>query len=361
MCTIITRYVCAAFKKKSAKMGKIDLGMAAAGAGAGAAFGPIGAGVGGVLGLAGGLFGKNKNKEQLEQQRELQALELAGNKELMGLSFEQQKQMYDYQMEASSEKNQVKRLKEAGLNPALLYGQGGAGVSAVSGGSGGTGAVTGGQAANAAAMQGAETQQMMMGLQMAKLGAEIKVLEADARQKEAGAVKTEGVDTQVGLATLNKLITETTNEEVKTSINRIQRDVEMFSAADRVGTIEVGLKQAEETLERMERENKIGSETVNAAINEIRNKAELSSIEVAFKEEQVNYTKEQIEAVKNGIMQKWAEIKNTDEANRIRAIEAEIKINMPGIGGVVGGVAKQVVNGLMKMGGGKDYEKTIRK
>lgn len=352
--------MCVPLLKKSAKMGKIDLGMAAAGAGAGAAFGPIGAGVGGVLGLAGGLFGKDKNKEQLEQQEKLQALELAGNKELMGLSFEQQKQMYDYQMEASSEKNQVKRLKEAGLNPALLYGQGGAGVSAVSGGSGGTGAVTGGQAASAAAMQGAETQQMMMGLQMAKLGAEIKVLEADANQKNTDAEKKKGIDTDVAGGMLEKLKAETENTKMQTAIGDIERSIKLLSGTDQIETI---AKQADilgEQLERIQRENKLGNETYGALVTEIEARAANEVVKVELNKAGVNLTEAQIESVTQGVIQRWNEIdilreKNTqgweglDKEQQRIAIEefkAELSKDQPTLHQVGGKIVDRAIQGI---------------
>lgn len=318
------------------------LGMAGQGAAIGSAAGPIGTAIGGGIGAMMGLFGGGKSNEQkqIEQQKELAEIQAGHNKDLMGFSFDKQKEMYDYTLEKSSEKEQVKRLKEAGLNPALMYGQGGAGVSAVTGGSAGAGAVSGGSAANAAEMEAVQNQRMMMGLQLGKLGAEIKVLESQAEKNSAEATKTGGIDTQVGLASLNKIITETTNEEVKTSINRIQRDVAMFGAATTLEGMETGVAQAKEELDRMKRENNIGNETYENAITEIRNKATLSGVEIMLKEANVEATKTQTNAIAKGIEQRWAEIANMDEGNRIKAIEAEIKLNMPNITGVTGGLLK---------------------
>ena len=184
------------------------------------------------------------------------------------------------------------------------------------------GSVSGGQAATAAAKEAVNQQRIMMGLEMQKLGAEVKVLKAEAKQKEVDAEKKSGIDTQVGLATLNKIAAETTNEEVKTSINRIQRDVDLYSAASKIEYLEIDVKQNKEELNKLIRENKIGEETYNAAIEEIKNRATLSAVEIALRNEQVQATKEQIEAIKEGIMQKWAEISNMEEGNRIKAAEA---------------------------------------
>lgn len=74
--------------------------------------------IGGALisaggGLAQGLFGIGKGKRN--EQR---------NKRMMEYELKLNKQMFDYQNAYNLPKNQMMRLKNAGLNPALMYGQG---------------------------------------------------------------------------------------------------------------------------------------------------------------------------------------------------------------------------------------------
>ena len=60
------------------------------------------------------------------------------------INFEQQNQMFDKQAEWNSAEQQKQRLKEAGLNPALMYGIGGEGGSSTSSGGGAGAQVAGG-------------------------------------------------------------------------------------------------------------------------------------------------------------------------------------------------------------------------
>ena len=104
-----------------------------------AALGGLTGGVGGLVsGAIGGLgslmgIGRRKEKkareaEEREHQRQLEYMGLQAqyNKEQAKYSTELSKEMWDY----TNYENQVKHLKTAGLNPALLYGNGGSGGSA---------------------------------------------------------------------------------------------------------------------------------------------------------------------------------------------------------------------------------------
>lgn len=66
-----------------------------------------------VGGLLGSIFGGSSASKQLKNQMKLQQQQ-----------FDLQKQMFDYTSEYNSASNQVQRLKEAGLNPNLAYGNG---------------------------------------------------------------------------------------------------------------------------------------------------------------------------------------------------------------------------------------------
>ena len=82
----------------------------------------------------GNLTGYNKSvaEDQLEQERALSGIQLAANKEQMKYNHDLQYEMWN----KTSPAEQLKRIKEAGLNPALMYstGGGGGGASMGSGG-----------------------------------------------------------------------------------------------------------------------------------------------------------------------------------------------------------------------------------
>jgi hypothetical protein len=130
------------------------------------------------------LFGNKRRKQQIEQQEKLTDLQIQANKELADYGMGISKEMFDY----TGYENQVKQMKAAGLNPALMYGHAGAGGTTVSSGAGSAGAS---QASDEASRKMANMQVMGMGLQMQKMGAEVKKLEADAKKAEADAKKAE--------------------------------------------------------------------------------------------------------------------------------------------------------------------------
>ena len=82
----------------------------------------IGAIIGAGIGLAGSLLGR---KQQNEDQREMMELQAKLNQQQALYNQGLAKDMWNY----TSYPNQVKKMKDAGLNPALLYGMGGQGGS----------------------------------------------------------------------------------------------------------------------------------------------------------------------------------------------------------------------------------------
>jgi hypothetical protein len=152
--------------------------------------GAIGAGIS----MLGGLLGaRNQHRRQ---------------RQLMGVQYQNQRLLnqhgHDLQYDMWKKTNypaQVQMMKEAGLNPALMYGSAGQG--------GTTGSQGGGSAAsgNAASFQAMDLSNMML----AK--AQAKDLEASARLKNVDADKKEGVDTQEAISraelnTINKLLND---------------------------------------------------------------------------------------------------------------------------------------------------------
>lgn len=116
-----------------------EIGKAIGSAALGGLTGGVGGLVSGAIGGIGSLFGIGRRKEkkareaeEREHQRQLEYMGLQAqyNKEQAKYSTELSKEMWDY----TNYENQKKHLEAAGLNPALLYGQGGGGGSAAGGG-----------------------------------------------------------------------------------------------------------------------------------------------------------------------------------------------------------------------------------
>ena len=177
------------------KLLKSALGMIG-GAAKGGLTGGITGGITGAVGsLIGGMFGGNGNsiKDQ-KKLMELQNQYEQGNMKYQAELNEQaaqanQQRMIDYfnlTAQYNSASQQKQRLKEAGLNPALMYGQAGPGGA-------GTGATGGAQAAGAGL---AQSQAVGMGLQLKSIAAQTKLAEANAAKAYAEAEKISGVDTE---------------------------------------------------------------------------------------------------------------------------------------------------------------------
>ena len=177
------------------KLLKSALGMIGGAAKGGLAGGITGGIAGGIGNLIGGIFGGNgSNIKDQKELMELQNQYEQGNMKYQAELNEQaaqanQQRMIDYfnlTAEYNSANQQKQRLKEAGLNPALMYGQAGPGGA-------GTGATGGAQAAGAGL---AQAQAVGMGLQLKSIAAQTKLAEANAAKAYAEAEKISGVDTE---------------------------------------------------------------------------------------------------------------------------------------------------------------------
>ena len=122
------------------------------------------------------------------------------NKEQAEYSTELSKEMWDY----TNFENQVKHLKEAGLNPALLYRQGGGGGSAAGGG-------------NAAGVGLPSSTGVGMGIQWEQMEAQKELAKAEAAKTNAEAAKLMTTDTENV-----KSETEKNRQEIKESEKRIE-------------------------------------------------------------------------------------------------------------------------------------------
>lgn len=97
---------------------------------------------------------------------------------MIDYSSETQRKMWEY----TNYGNQRKQMENAGLNPALMYGQAGPGVTGTA-----TGNVSSSNASDASSRRMADTQAQGMALQLAKLASEIEVNKSVAEVNKASA------------------------------------------------------------------------------------------------------------------------------------------------------------------------------
>lgn len=191
--------------------------------------------ISGAIGMIGGAISDRRNyKNQLklmEQQQQYNkelgeinqgyAKEMAAINQQYALQAGKQSHLYNQQMwDYTNYENQVKHLEAAGLNPALLYGQGGGGGATAAGGAVGNGQGMAGQAPSGGSPQAIKSQIVEgagMGVQLGLMDAQVEALKAKAAKDNADAEKTAGADTELtkSLTALNKVEMDVKNMSVE--------------------------------------------------------------------------------------------------------------------------------------------------
>ena len=142
----------------------------------------IGEIIGAGLGAAGAAIQHGYNEDAMNLQAQL-------NEQAAQRNQERNKDMWNY----TNYENQVAHMKTAGLNPALIYGNGGQSGQTAGGQNSGVNAIGGNEIS-------AGAQAASMGIQGQMLESQIEVNKAQAAKLNADAAKTSGVDTKLSEA-----------------------------------------------------------------------------------------------------------------------------------------------------------------
>lgn len=297
------------------------------------------------------LFGNRRRKKQIEQQQKLTEIQKEANMQLAEHGMGLQKQLFDYTAAYNSPEQQRKRIEEAGMNPALMYGMQGIGGGTT--GSQTTSGVSGSQAANEAELANAATQRIGMGLQMAMQKAQIKNIEADTKQKEAEAEKTATVDTELTKMSIKDITATINNKEVQRESLLLDNDLKILeytvmydTTQDRANEIKYRAKSAKETLLELQRNNEIGEEVKQQVIDSYQLRLQDIATDIILKETNTQVNREQAKKIIQDVTNSIKDMELKGKQVDIQEIEAAIKASMPGIQHLIGGFGLKTISWL---------------
>ena len=260
------------------------------------AFGLVTGGIGQAIG----------QRRQFNNEKKLMGLQAKYNKEAAAYSQELQKEMWDY----TNYENQVKHLKAAGLNPALLYGM-----------SGGGGSTAG--SAQAAGVSNPGTTAVAMGLEAAQLFSNIRLNNAMAEKNEAEADKTKGVDTDLARA-----------QENLTNFNAKLSELKGYLTQEDIDNAKLYGDKLVQEVRLLENQADISDETMQNEIEMSAQKLLNMQWEGFLKQMQGELTSEEVKIAKEKIEMMWygliTDRRNSDAAKenaytRARELEELVK------------------------------------
>lgn len=322
---------------------------------------------GAILGGASGLFGmfgqRAREQRQFNNQKKLMGIQhvnqLGLNTQQMQHQMQLNQQGKDLQLQMWKDTNypaQMAMLKEAGLNPSLMYGMsGGGGTTAGTqdGGQAQGGGASGGQASMSSYMD--LGQSMLLGAQIAKLKAETANINKDTESKGKGI---EVMDTQIGQM-LQDIKNKKAQEQGQLIINELnkvdlqwkgktlEQQLDILQWQSKKLDKEVDILNSEEYVTRETRETRVSAAKQDLANKWLQFQVMEKGIEVS--NEQIKKMTKEIEVMDKGIEFKGQEI--TTEAFR-----AELQSKYPSIFNALGSGANDIINGIRGIFGAKIHD-----
>lgn len=289
-----------------------------------------------AAGAVGQAFGIG-NKRQLKQQEKLNQQQVKSQKELA----EHQKQIQMDIWNKTNYKAQVQHLKQAGLNPALLYGMGGSGGATT--GAGMATGVTGGHAeGGSAAMQALSG----MGMQIAQMD----LIKAQTEKTKAEAENIGGVDRekkQVEIQSLTQGIANAKQAELlqkaQTRLTEMQGQITGATMNDVIERMTYEVDKAasemqiawnEAFVSRGTRDEKVKIAQQEAIYGGLKNILTKAQTEKEYSGIQVNEA--QIKQIAENIAMGWKGLNQGDEKIAMEQFRNEIANKYPSIGQSMG-------------------------
>lgn len=287
--------------------------------------GMIGASVGNkILGnFTDKIFGASESeKRQFANEKEMMGLQAKYNEELAGNNQQRAKELWNY----TNYENQKEHLINAGLNPALLYGQSGGGGASTSG------------AGQASGVGNPGSQAVMMGIQAKNIEAQTNLANAQAKKAEAEAAKTSGTDTEESQSriSLNETVKEMNDSlrklnESNTRLSEEQAETEKAKQEELYSAATNNVMKAMESnigsqIKEKELNNWEEAFATNIALQASTTAKQYS--EIGLNKQQINTLKAEVLKWENDVRTNWrnAETHRADVINKCNEWMSKLNI-----------------------------------
>lgn len=268
--------------------------------------------------------------EQWGNQLKLMEIQNRYNEQMAKNNQLRNKDLWDY----TNYENQKQHIKNAGLNPALMYGMGGGGGVSASGAQGQ--GVT--QPTDRSVEMG--LKQQGLGLQLASIASQVDLNKSQAEKNKAEAEKISGVDTRVQEATIDNLIAQTSNEKVKKGLilgqirvadaeEELKRNMADWTKdkADEtrwnIKSLQKGIDKLAEEINGMKLDNELKERTIDNKVKESSLTLQNLMAEILLKGSQRKVNEEQAKAIPAKILQGWEELTKKGKALIIQREQME--------------------------------------
>lgn len=281
--------------------------------------------------IIGAVQGSMNQSDQMKNQQMLMGDQYKYNDMMANRNQQRAKAMWDYTNYA----NQVRHMEEAGLNPALLYGQsGGGGVTAAGGQGSGVS-----QPTDQSVSQKIRTQEM--GLSLANMASQVKLNESQAMKNEAEAKKIAGADTKQTEATTANLIALTTNEHAKNELiyadKRFKDAMASLTSAKEdevwwnIKNLEKGLEMIDKSIEGTELDNELKRRTMETNVKQAVESLKNTVADTVAKYAGASVNTEEAKAIGARVEQGWSTVlqgfQNVDNKRHELELQAEKIMN----------------------------------
>ena len=246
--------------------------------------------------------------EQWGNQLRLMEIQNRYNEQMAKNNQQRNKDLWDY----TNYENQKQHMKNAGLNPALMYGMGGGGGVSASGAQG--------QGVTQPTDRSVEMKlkQQGLGLQLASIASQVELNKSQAEKNKAEANKIAGIDTDVQKATMDNIIAQTSNEKIKKGLiyadTRLKDAMEELtrSKVDEVGwnikNLMKSLELTEKNIEATELDNELKSRTMEANVKQAEETLKNTMADTLVKFSQGKLNEAQAKAIAEQVKQRWSSI-----------------------------------------------------